>query len=58
MSFYELNAEQLEQLAQNYLCETCENVSYGELAAASELVSFEQLENEYAGITFSPDDFC
>ncbi len=31
--------------------------SYGELAIADELVSDEQVEEEYGGVCFTPDDF-
>ena len=31
--------------------------SYGELAIADELVSEEQVEEEYGGVYFTPDDF-
>lgn len=57
MSVKELNRCQLEQLKQNYLCATQESVSWGELADADEIVSDEQVFNEYEGTVFVPEDF-
>ena len=58
MDVHELNREQLIQLKQRYLCETQdESVSYGELAAADELVTDEQVFNHFAGIEFVEEDF-
>ena len=34
------------------------DVSMAELADADELVSDEELDEEYAGVYFSEDDFC
>lgn len=61
MTVKELNREQLIQLKQNFLDEenyrNGEGTSYGELAAADELVSDETIFNEYSGYVFSEDDF-
>ena len=64
---YQLTPDQLEELAQAYLCEhyheynpdaaEMEGPSYGELAEALDIVGYDTLRREYAGTTFSPDDF-
>ena len=64
---YQLTPDQLEELAQAYLCEhyheynpdaaELEGPSYGELAAALDIVGREALEEEYSGTVFSSDDF-
>lgn len=56
----ELSADQITELKQSYLCHVKmkdKDVSYGELAAADELVSNEELEEEYGHISFTDDDF-
>lgn len=56
----ELNAEQITELKQSYLCNVKykdEGVSWGELTDADELVSMEELEEEYGHISFTDDDF-
>ena len=57
LSFDELNDEQRLELKQSILCARELNVSYGELADADELVSDEELEEEYGATVFSEDDF-
>lgn len=62
MSVFELNKDQMEELKQSYLCDLLyqkENrtPSYGELAAAGELVSNETVFSVYSGVVFSNDDF-
>ena len=67
MNINQLNPDQLEELAQAYLCEhyheynpdaaELEGPSYGELAAALEIVGRETLESEYADTAFTRDDF-
>ncbi len=58
MGVHELNRDQLVQLKQNYLCEKQKSVSWGELAAADEIVTDEEIYNEYAHIMFTEDDFA
>lgn len=56
----ELSADQITELKQSYLCHIKmkgKGVSYGELAAADELVSNEELEEEYGSTPFTDDDF-
>lgn len=53
----ELSREQLTQLKQGYYMQLHETVSYSELAAIDELVSDEEMYEEYAGVEFVPDDF-
>lgn len=64
----ELSPDQMQELAQSYLCDhyadynpeaaaANEGPSWGELAAALEIVGRETLANEYVGVVFSPDDF-
>ena len=67
MNVNQLNTEQLEELAQSYLMEHYheynpdapenEGPSYGELAAALDIVGRDTLATEYAGTVFSSDDF-
>ena len=57
MTIDELNQDQLFQLKQNFLCETQESVSWGELAAADEIISDDLLRENYGWITFTADDF-
>lgn len=64
---YQLTPDQLEELAQSYLTEhyheynpdaaELEGPSYGELAAALDIVGRETIEEEYSGTTFTVDDF-
>lgn len=67
MNVNQLNTDQLEELAQSYLAEhyheynpdaaELEGPSYGELAAALEIVGRDTLATEYADTVFSSDDF-
>ena len=57
MSYEELNRDQILALKQNYLVRTQNNVSYNELAEADNLVSDEELEQEYKNINFVEEDF-
>lgn len=57
MSYEELNRNQLLALKQNYLVRTQDNVSYNELAEADNLVSDEELEQEYKNVNFVEEDF-
>jgi len=62
MTLYDLNEDQRLELKQSHLTkkmdERGESPSYGELAEADSLVSDSELEKEYGGTEFSPDDFC
>lgn len=61
MTVHELNRDQLIELKQNYLTEQYdlrgEGISYGELAAADELVSDDEIFAAYEHVDFVPDDF-
>ena len=67
MNVNQLNRDQLEELAQSYLAEhyheynpdvaELEGPSYGELAAALDIVGTDTLMREYDGTVFSSDDF-
>ena len=57
MSYNELNRDQILTLKQNYLVRTKDNVSYNELAEADNLVSDEELEQEYKNVNFVEEDF-
>ena len=57
MSYKELNRDQILALKQNYLVRTQDNVSYNELAEADNLVSDEELEQEYKNVDFVEEDF-
>lgn len=56
MTVKELNREQLVQLKCAYLTRE-HDVSYGELAAADEIVSDEIMFEEYKNFDFSEGDF-
>ena len=58
MSVKELTREQLIELKQRYYTERNENVSYGELADIDNLVSDNEIFEEYGHITFVEEDFC
>ena len=63
MTVSELNRNQMIELKQSYLCQhydECEDrsPSYGELAAADELVSDKIIYENYGGYEFSEDEFC
>ena len=57
MTYKELNRDQILALKQNYLVSTQNNVSYNELAEADNLVSDEELEQEYKNVNFVEEDF-
>ena len=57
MSVKELTREQLIELKQRYYIERNENVSYGELADIDNLVSDNEVFEEYEHITFVEKDF-
>ena len=57
MKLQDLNREQIIQLKQNLYCERNENASYGELAEIDDLVSDEELKEEYGHIDFVDEDF-
>ena len=57
MSYDELNRYQILALKQNYLVRTQDSVSYNELAEADNLVSDEELEQEYKNVNFVEEDF-
>ena len=57
MSYDELNRDQILALKQNDLVRTQNNVSYNELAEADNLVSDEELEQEYKNVNFVEEDF-
>lgn len=57
MTLKELNKNQIEQLKQRYYCDRNENVSYGELINIDELVSDEEIEEEYGATFFVEEDF-
>ena len=57
MSVKELTREQLIELKQRYYAERNENVSYGELADIDNLVSDNEIFEEYGDITFVEEDF-
>ena len=57
MSYKELNRDQILTLKQSYLVRTRDSVSYNELAEADNLVSDEELEQEYKNVNFVEEDF-
>ena len=57
MSVKDLTREQLIELKQRYYTERNENVSYGELADIDNLVSDNEIFEEYGHITFVEEDF-
>lgn len=57
MSVKDLTREQLIELKQRYYTERNENVSYGELADIDNLVSDNEIFEEYGDITFVEEDF-
>lgn len=56
MTLKDLSEEQKLELKQAILTRD-RDVSYGELVNADELVTDEELEKEYGGTEFTPDDF-
>jgi hypothetical protein len=61
LSFDDLSRDQIIELKQRVLCDMYdkdgESPSWGDLADADELVSDEEVRNEYGGTRFSPEDF-
>lgn len=57
MQVTELNKAQLHSLKEAMLCERQESVSYDELAAADELISDEEVIEQYGATDFTGDDF-
>ena len=62
MTVYELPAEQMDELKQNYLTQYLLEVedrtpSYGELAEASDIVSYRLIYEAYDSTIFYNDDF-
>lgn len=57
MKITELNKEQLQQVKQDYYCKNNDYVSYYELASIDDLVSDEEVYEEYANTYFVEDDF-
>ncbi len=62
MTLRELNSDQRLLLKQDILTRRMdakgESPSWGELADADTLVSDQELEDEFGGTEFSPDDFA
>lgn len=56
MKLCELTSDMIELLKQNLIAED-KDVSYGELAAASDTVSDQELEERYDDTEFVPEDF-
>lgn len=58
MTVYDLNRDQLQELKQRYYAEkTGEDLSYDEIYRIDDLVSDEEVYDEYSGTDFVPDDF-
>ena len=57
MSYKELNRDQILALKQSYLVRTQDSVSYNELAEADNVVSEEEVEQEYKNVNFVEEDF-
>ena len=57
MSVKELTREQFTQLKEQYYIENNNNVSYGELVDIDNLVSDNEIFEEYGHITFVEEDF-
>ena len=61
MTVQELNRDQLIQLKQQMLMERMDaegdSPSWGELTDADSLISDEDVQSEFAGTIFTPDDF-
>lgn len=58
MSVKDLTREQLIELKQHYYCDKNVNVSWGELADIDNIVSDEEIFEEYSNICFVEEDFC
>lgn len=57
MKVKDLNREQLTELKQQYYSDNHESVSYFDLATIDDLVSDEEIEEEFEDVYFSSDDF-
>ena len=58
MTVYDLNRDQITELKQAYYAEkTGEDLSYDEIYRIDDLVSDEEVYDEYGGTDFVPDDF-
>ena len=57
MNLKDLNYEQKHQLKQSVLTERDNNVSFGELVNADELVTDDELEERFGGTEFVKEDF-
>lgn len=58
MTVWDLNRDQLAELKQRYYIDHVdENPSYGELADIDNLVSDDEVYNEYDHVDFVPEDF-
>ena len=57
MTVYDLNRDQLIELKQRYLQDTQGDLSWGELAAADDLISDKFIMEYWADTDFTPDDF-
>lgn len=57
MTLKDLTPEQKLQVKQNILTQKQDNVSWGELFNADELISDDELEQEYGSTKFVDDDF-
>lgn len=57
MTLNELTPEQRLRVKQNMLIKEQDNVSYGELVDADELISDAELEEEHGSTEFVEDDF-
>lgn len=56
MSSHGLNRQQMDNLKCAYLCETRDNPTWEELAAADSIVSDETIHHYYDGVVFAPED--
>lgn len=57
MSVHELNREQMICLKQSILCDRDITTDWLALAQADNIISDEEVYNEYSGIMFTEDDF-
>ena len=57
MTIKELSMDQFRELKEHILCTRTSNVSYDDLLNVDKLVSDTDVEKEYGGIDFTPDDF-
>ena len=57
MNVRELNREQLDELKYAYVCETMENINWGDLTDVTDIITDETIYNHYDNIDFVDDDF-